>query len=117
MNDCVFCNIVHGKAPGNIVFETLHSIVFVPINPYVPGHVLVVPRDHIDDATGESTLVAEVFKDAATYLRNLGTEGNIITSVGPSATQTVFHMHVHVLPRSKYDGLDNDWPWMRGYNK
>lgn len=115
MDDCVFCKIVAGKAPHKRIQENQHTIIIEPLNPHAPGHVLVLPKMHLKDALSSTADVmpAIVFRDAVRYLKELGDDGNILTSVGPWATQTVFHLHVHVIPRSADDGLHHDWPWMR----
>lgn len=108
---CVFCDIASDRAPARIVAESPTVVVFVPLAPAAPGHLLVVPRRHVRDAAEDPTLTASVFAHA---VRVLGArQGNILTSVGPDATQTVKHLHVHVVPRGHGDGLHEDWPWHR----
>lgn len=76
--------------------------------PLIAGHVLVVPREHVPDARTNPDVTAEVFKVAALVAREIG-PCNIITNVGAAATQTVFHFHVHVVPRHRGDGLKLPW--------
>lgn len=110
---CIFCKIVAKQSPANVIEWTNQSVVIVPLNPHVPGHVLFIPRKHYSDATLDPANAGLVMSEAARYLRRLDTPGNILTSAGEAATQSVFHMHIHVLPRGIEDGLDKDWPWMR----
>lgn len=108
---CVFCAISTGDAPATILADGPRVVVFQPLAPAAPGHALVVPRQHVEDATTDPDVTASVFRAAAVFLGKR--QGNILTSVGPLATQTVPHFHVHVIPRSACDGLHEDWPWHR----
>lgn len=105
---CVFCDIVAGQAPTEVVAEWADAIAIVPLNPVTEGHVLVIPRKHVADATEKPLLTGQVSSLAALHAASVG-PCNIITSVGAEATQTVFHLHVHVVPRRKGDGLTLPW--------
>lgn len=109
--DCVFCKIVAGDAEAEIVEQYSHSLVIVPINPVVPGHVLVIPYDHSPHFAAFCTIAADTMYDAAYHAAN--TEGyencNLITSRGRAATQTVMHLHIHLVPRREGDGLHLPW--------
>ncbi len=94
-----------------MVAEGADYIAFVPKNPATPGHVLFIPKDHIKHAAESPWLAARTFAHAATYLSGLPVDGNLITSVGPDATQSVYHLHVHVIPRGKGCDLPSGWPW------
>jgi histidine triad (HIT) family protein len=83
-------------------------VIFEPLHPVAPGHMLVVPRPHVRDATEDPVLTGWVMAAAARLAARVG-DCNIITSVGPAATQTVFHLHVHVVPRRPGDGLALPW--------
>lgn len=111
MSPCPFCRITAGDSPATILAESPEVIVFRPLDPAVFGHALVVPRRHVEDAAEDPDLTGLVFRHAAVYLGKR--QGNILTSVGPLATQTVPHLHVHVIPRTPHDGLHEDWPWHR----
>lgn len=113
MTDCVFCRIVAGDAPAELVEHGRHHIVIRPLGPHVPDHLLFIPRRHVPDATTDPWLTGALFTLAADFLDRMLCDGNLLTSVGASATQTVQHLHVHLLPRSSSDGLPTDWPWMR----
>lgn len=111
---CPFCEIAAGRAPAKLIHDWLHTMVIEPLNPAVPGHVLVVPKAHVADITGDHAVVTDVFRGArqvALMYRRRGQDVNVITSAGIDATQTVFHLHVHVLPRGADDGLPKGWPW------
>ena len=108
MNDCVFCEITAGKAPATIVEQTLATITIEPHNPVTLGHVLTIPRDHVTDAKHKPIVTAATMLAAANYARTIG-DCNLITSCGPAATQTVLHLHIHVVPRRPGDGLALPW--------
>jgi len=109
---CVFCAIVAGQAEASMVYQDAIVAVWMDLNPVTLGHVLVVPREHaagledLDAAT--SAHVWLVGRDMARALRrsSLGCEGvNILVCDGEVAFQTVFHFHLHVIPRYPGDGL------------
>ena len=83
--------------------------IFEPLNPVVPGHLLVVPGEHVRDAAVAPATASAVMFEAASKVQRLGIEANIITSVGPLATQTVMHLHLHIVPRHENDGLRLPW--------
>lgn len=119
MSDCVFCDIINGEAPADMVAKSglmtndwEKWISFKPLNPHAPGHVLFVPEIHSRDATTDPHLSAAVFKAASRYVGENNLEANIISSVGARATQSVFHLHVHVIPRHPKDDLPVRWPWV-----
>jgi len=110
---CVFCKIVEGQAPATIVQEWDEAIAIVPLDPVADGHTLVIPRTHVDNAVEDPEVTAATMRRAAEYAQAVG-QCNLITSVGPDATQTVFHLHIHVVPRKAGDGLPLLWT---GQNK
>jgi histidine triad (HIT) family protein len=109
--DCIFCKIVAEEIPSERIHEDAHTIGFMDVNPWVRGHALVIPRRHwrnlweIDDEDLRHTAVAA--KQVAIALRDrLGAEGvNLLNSCEPIAWQTIFHFHIHVLPRYSGDPL------------
>lgn len=104
--DCVFCAIVAGQAPATIVDEWPDAIAIVPHRPVVEGHVLVIPKTHVADFADDPEVTAATMRRVA----QIGTvPANVITSAGESATQTVFHLHVHIVPRAFGDGLTLPW--------
>ena len=117
MESCVFCSIVAGEAPAQRVTETPRAIAIVPLNPVVPGHLLVIPTVHVADFTDDPVVAGQVVTVAADLARHRGGQWNLITSAGPDATQTVFHLHVHLVPRRAGDGLALPWSGRPGPNR
>jgi histidine triad (HIT) family protein len=109
--DCLFCKIAAGEVDSEIVQEDEHTVAFMDINPWTRGHALVIPRNHsrnlydVDDADLHHTLAAA--KRLAQQMRDrLGCDGvNLLNSSERAAWQTVFHFHVHVIPRYDDDPL------------
>ena len=105
MSDCLFCDIVAGDAPAEIVDSDEDTVAFMDINPATPGHALVVPRAHSADLIEISDLDLERTTLAARRLavrieRALEPAGfNILNACRSAAWQTVFHFHLHVIPR------------------
>jgi histidine triad (HIT) family protein len=114
-NDCLFCKIVAGDLPATIVDEDERTIAFMDINPATRGHALVIPRAHATDLheiSGEDLQACAVAAQrlAARTRERLGADGvNLINSCGAAAWQTVFHFHVHVVPRYVGDPLELPW--------
>jgi histidine triad (HIT) family protein len=114
--DCIFCKIVAGELPATIVDEDDRTVSFMDINPATAGHALVIPRRHAVDLMeiepGELQAVAVAAQRLALRMQQaLGVDGvNLINSCGEVAWQTVFHFHVHVVPR--YDGDPLKLPWV-----
>ncbi|MFK8851570.1 HIT family protein, partial [Streptomyces sp. Ac-502] len=106
---CPFCDIVAGLAPATVLARWSDAIAIAPIDPVTDGHVLVIPRVHVDDATEDPMVTAAVMQRAAEYANVLGTPLNLITSRGREATQSIFHLHIHVVPRAVGDGLPLPW--------
>jgi histidine triad (HIT) family protein len=113
--DCLFCKLVAGDIPSTRVYEDERTIAFMDINPSTRGHLLVIPREHAVDlleiapedlaACGRT---AKVMADRVT--ERLGADGvNLLNSCGAVAWQTVFHFHVHVIPRYASDSLRLPW--------
>jgi len=105
---CVFCDILAGEAPATIVRSWEYAIALVPLNPVTEGHTLVIPDDHVRDVTENPEVSALTMQAAAEYAAEVG-PCNVITSAGREATQTVFHLHLHVIPRREGDGLALPW--------
>jgi histidine triad (HIT) family protein len=110
-DDCIFCKIVAGELPSEIVQEDEHTIAFMDINPWTRGHVLVIPRRHsrnlYDVEDEDLARAASAAKRLALRMRDtLKCDGvNLINSCEPAAWQTVFHTHLHVIPRYDDDPL------------
>ena len=107
--ECVFCRIADGRAPATIVRDLPEALAIVPLNPVVDGHLLVLPRVHAVDFTDSPLVTARTMRAAAQIAADIGGPMNLITSKGREATQSVFHLHVHLVPRAKDDGLALPW--------
>jgi len=113
--DCLFCKIVAGEIPATIIAEDERTVAFMDINPATRGHVLVVPRAHARDvheiATEDLAAVAATAQAVAgRAIERLGAAGvNLLHSSGAAAWQTVFHFHLHVIPRYTGDPLRLPW--------
>ena len=110
-DDCIFCKIVAGEMPAQVVDEDEHTLSFLDINPWTRGHALVIPRNHsrnlLDIDDGDLAHVMAAAKRLASRIRErLGADGvNLLNSSEPAAWQTVFHFHAHVIPRYEDDPL------------
>jgi len=109
--DCLFCKIVAGDVPADVVHETTTTLAFRDVEPQAPTHVLVVPRSHYPDvgalAAGEPETAGDLLNAAAAVAGREGlTEGyRLVFNTGARAHQSVFHVHAHVL-----GGRDLGWP-------
>jgi histidine triad (HIT) family protein len=116
--DCLFCKIVAGELPATVVAEDDRTVAFMDINPATRGHALVVPREHTADLLeigpeDLAAVAASAKRLAARAKEALGADGvNLLNSCGAAAWQTVFHFHVHVIPRYRDDPLK--LPWVPG---
>ena len=108
MADCVFCRIVTRAEPADIVQEWYEALAFRPLNPVTAGHVLVIPKVHVPDAAKWPHIAGMTMAHACQYAGQLG-DFNLITSRGRAATQSVDHLHIHVVPRGAGDGLVLPW--------
>lgn len=113
---CVFCEIVHGRAPATIVADTDNTLMIVPLGPVNDSHILAIPKTHVRDAAEWPELTATVMADVARYAAEKGTPFNLITSAGREATQSIFHLHVHYLSRAADDQLMVPWGTLHGEN-
>lgn len=113
--DCIFCQIVAGELPALKVHEDEDTLAFMDINPATRGHALVIPRRHarnLLEITPEdlSATVLAAQQLARRVTERLGAEGvNLINSCGSVAWQTVFHFHIHVIPRYSDDPMKLPW--------
>ncbi len=113
--ECIFCKIVAGELPATIVDEDERTVAFMDINPATRGHALVVPRRHAQDLLsidpedlGATAAAAQ--RLAGRMSERLGAAGvNVLNSCGAAAWQTVFHFHLHVIPRYAGDPLRLPW--------
>lgn len=104
--DCVFCARIERR---EFDFEGHGSVSFLPLNPVAPGHRLFVPWVHVEDAAEKPFISCQTFMLASLHAQAEKKPFNLITSGGSAATQTVFHLHVHYIPRSPGDGLHLPW--------
>ncbi|MFE5159166.1 HIT family protein [Streptomyces sp. NPDC056697] len=110
MAPCVFCQIVDNEAPADVVWEWDDAMAIVPLGPVVDGHTLIIPKTHVADFAEEPWVSAATMGRAAELAQILGVGAcNIITSRGRAATQSVFHLHLHLVPRAVDDGLALPW--------
>jgi histidine triad (HIT) family protein len=113
--DCLFCKIVAGEVPATRVHEDERTVAFMDINPASRGHLLVVPRAHARDlheiAAEDLAACAEAAQRLSRRItERLGADGvNLLNSCGRAAWQTVFHFHLHVIPRYEGDPLRLPW--------
>jgi histidine triad (HIT) family protein len=118
MADCLFCGIVEGSVPSQTIDSDERTVAFMDINPATPGHALVVPRAHSADLLeiepddlSASILAAQ--RLAKRMEEKLDADGiNVLNACGAAAWQTVFHFHLHVIPRYEDDPLK--LPWVPG---
>ena len=112
---CVFCAIANEEAPAKVIDRWPDSIAIEPLNPVTEGHILVLPRVHVSSFVEQPAITGLVMQRAALIARRRWFEVrgqhafNLITSAGEDATQTVFHLHVHLVPRRPGDGLHLPW--------
>ena len=109
INDCVFCKIIKGEIPSSKVYEDDLMLAFLDIAPFNYGHTLIIPKDHQTSITTldeiyANRMIAIAPKIGTTMMRVLGAEGfNLFLNNGTVAGQTVWHCHMHVLPRFTED--------------
>lgn len=104
MTDCIFCRIVAGEIPSRRVYADEHAVAFLDVSPFKRGHTLVVSRTHVADALADPATFAAIAPAVAATGRllvdRLGAAGlNVVSNVGEVAGQSVFHLHVHLVPR------------------
>ncbi|MCL5680804.1 MAG: HIT family protein [Candidatus Thermoplasmatota archaeon] len=115
--DCIFCQIVAGRAEVSKVFENHELLAFLDINPLSVGHTLIIPKEHYENILDiPDQLISDISVLAKTIgrrmIESLGAEGiNIMHATGRAAGQSVFHYHVHILPRKRGDrvGFEEWW--------
>ncbi len=115
MSACVFCQIISGDIPAHLVLETDDFVAFLDARPVFKGHVLLVPREHVETLPDLPVELAAAFIAAAQRLAvavkdGLGAQGSFV-AVNNTVSQSVPHLHLHVVPRTKGDGLRGFfWP-------
>ena len=109
--ECIFCAIVEGRAPAEVVFEDGETLAFMDINPANPGHTLIIPKRHVRDIyeLDEETaavVMRTTVRVARALKRALQPDGmNLVQSNERAGGQEIFHFHIHVIPRWYGDGL------------
>jgi histidine triad (HIT) family protein len=114
--ECLFCDIVEGKSAASIVFEDKLTMAFVDLRQFHPGHTLVIPRRHfgdvreLDEASGAALMstLSRVMRAVAAAFPNEGL--SLWHSIGEAASQEVPHLHFHIHPRFKEDGVLRVYP-------
>lgn len=114
---CDFCQIAQGKDKTvKIICEDAAWVAFFPLNPATPGHTLIIPRKHVPDLwkaeiTLGADLMSAVIRVGCAITAAVEPDGmNLITSAGTVAEQSVFHLHLHVVPRWRRDNIGPIWP-------
>lgn len=111
MKDCIFCKIIQGEVPSYKIYEDEKALAFLDINPLTRGHVLVIPKKHVEDIfeidfDNLSGVIRVVQKVAQSLKENLGASGiNLFQANKPAAGQEIFHLHFHVVPRYQNDKI------------
>lgn len=117
--DCIFCKIVSGQVPSMKVYEDEHTLVFMDIAGDVDGHMVAIPKKHIEnildcDTESLNQLMLAVKKVSNHCVENCDFDGvNLLNASDSSAGQSVPHFHIHIIPRKKNDGIDA-WPKFEG---
>ena len=115
MDFCVFCKIVDGQIPSTTIFEDENVKVILDIAPAAKGHAILLVKQHVEnifelDAQLAGKIFSVVPKVAKALKEELGCEGmNILQNNGTEAGQTVFHLHIHFIPRWKDDTIQMKW--------
>lgn len=116
MADCVFCKIVAKQIPATVVHEDEHTLAFMDIGQVNPGHVLVAVKQHAENIFAlDDARAAAAFRAAARVARAIreafAPQGlSVYQANGAAAGQTVFHFHIHLVPRHEGDGMALTWP-------
>ncbi len=104
MDNCIFCSIIEGKIPAQIIYSDDQVIAFQDIHPAAPTHILVIPRKHIESVNtlqaDDAALVGHMVVTAGLLAKQEGVEHSgyrLVINTGPNAGQTVFHIHLHIL--------------------
>jgi histidine triad (HIT) family protein len=114
-SDCIFCNIVSGKIPAQVVLDTEEAVAFLDIAPLAEGHTLLIPKRHYQvlhemPPAELQALTAHLPRLAAAVMGATGAEAyNILQNNGRSAGQAVGHVHFHIIPRTAVDDLGYRW--------
>ncbi|MER7112850.1 HIT domain-containing protein [Saccharomonospora azurea] len=114
--NCIFCQIVAGQERAQAIASWPDAIAFFPLNPATPGHTLLIPKAHYADILEvDQDTFAHLSRYSLTLARairdGLSPDGlNLLSSAGPAASQTIFHLHIHLVPRWDKDRMGDIWP-------
>ena len=117
MKDCIFCRIVRGELPSMKVYEDEHTLCFMDLARDYDGHMLVIPKKHCEsvlDCDAETARrVMDTVRRVSLHLKeNCGYDAvDLMSACGEAAGQTMFHWHVHIIPRKQNDGLGGKGQW------
>ena len=114
-DDCIFCKIANGEIPSKTLYEDDEFRVILDLGPAAKGHALILPKDHyanlyeLPDETASKVMILAK-KEATLITQKLQSDGfNLVQNNGETAGQTVFHFHMHLIPRYKDDGQKINW--------
>jgi len=113
--DCIFCKVIAGEIPGEMVDSDDRTVTVMDINPATRGHVVVIPREHAENLLSVSdedlaAVMAAVRRICERMQDTIGPAGfNVLNNMGRAAWQSIFHFHVHVIPRYADDPLQLPW--------
>ena len=113
--DCIFCKIASGEIPSIRIFEDSGALAFLDIGPLSPGHTLLIPKQHYTSLLDVprdvlTSLASHLPALARAVMKATGASGlNVLQNTGESAGQAVFHLHIHLIPRTEGDGLGYRW--------
>ena len=116
MTECIFCKIVAKRIPASVVYEDEHALAFMDLGQVNPGHVLVAVKKHAENIYELDDVQAAAVAKASTRIARAIREAfkpeglSVYQANGKAAGQTVFHYHVHLLPRHAGDGMELTWP-------
>lgn len=116
MDECIFCSIIRKESPAEVIFENHRVLAFAAKDPVSPGHTLLIPKAHaeniFDISSEDMAELGRASKEVAQILRATHNAGgiNVLHASGKDAQQSVFHFHLHLVPRHENDGLDL---WLR----
>lgn len=114
-DDCIFCKLANGIFPTSAVYEDDTFKAILDIAPAAKGHVLILPKNHCDDLLSITPEAAAKALEVASRIANaqkkaLGCDGiNLLQNTGAAAGQSVFHLHIHLIPRYENDGVNIPW--------
>ncbi|KAJ5075924.1 hit family protein [Anaeramoeba ignava] len=113
--NCIFCKIIKGEIPSYKIYEDENTLAFLDIKPLSKGHVLVIPKKHVEylnelDEETAKEVMGIIPKIASAVISQEGVEGwNLLSNNGKFSGQEIFHIHFHIIPRRNKDGLGYRW--------